>query len=39
MFDIPALQRGFTKLIKIINRFSGWSPLAPFVFTQQFSST
>jgi SRSO17 transposase len=38
LFEIPALHRGFAKLINIINCFPGWLPLAPFVPTRQFSS-
>jgi hypothetical protein len=37
LFEIPALHRGFAKLINIINRFPRWLPLAPFVPTRQFS--
>lgn len=38
LFEIPALQRGFAKLLNIINQFSGWLPLAPFAPTRHFSS-
>jgi hypothetical protein len=38
LFEIPALQRGFAKLLYIINQFPGWLPLAPFAPTRHFSS-
>lgn len=38
LFEIPALHRGFAKLINIINRFPGWLPLSPCVPPRQFSS-
>lgn len=38
LFEIPALQRGFAKLLNIINQFPGWLPLAPFAPTRYFSS-
>jgi transposase len=34
LFEIPALHRGFAKLINIINRFPRWLSLAPFVPTR-----
>jgi hypothetical protein len=38
LFEIPALHRGFAKLLNIVNQFPGYLPLAPFVPLQQFSS-
>lgn len=38
LFEIPALQQGFAKLLNIINQFPGWLPLAPFAPTRYFSS-
>ena len=38
LFEVPALQRGFAKLLNIINQFPGWLPLAPLVPLRQFSS-
>jgi len=38
LFDVSTLERGFTKLIQIINAFPGWSPLAPSAPIQHFSS-
>jgi hypothetical protein len=38
LFEIPALQRGFAKLLYVIDQFPGWLPLAPFAPTRHFSS-
>jgi SRSO17 transposase len=38
LFEIPALQRGFAKLLYMINQFPGWLPLAPCAPTRLFSS-
>jgi SRSO17 transposase len=38
LFDVSTLERGFTKLIRIVNSFPGWSPLAPSAPIQHFSS-
>ncbi|MEP0914399.1 hypothetical protein NDI45_26195 [Leptolyngbya sp. GB1-A1] len=38
LFNSSTLERGFTKLIRMINSFPGWSPSAPSVPIQHFSS-
>jgi len=38
LFEIPALQRGFAKLLNIINQFPGWLPPTLCAPLRQFSS-
>jgi hypothetical protein len=38
VFEIPSLQRGFAKLIHLLNQFPGWFPTVVPATSQRFSS-